>query len=86
MARDSRQGIASGPRPLVVVTGQGLARADGVNLARRIASLEPVTGIRPSVEWRRRRDLDALVTAGACELITRGVPVHADEIEALMRA
>ena len=64
MARDSRQGIASGPRPLVVVTGQGLARADGVNLARRIASLEPVTGIRPSVEWRRRRDLDALVAAG----------------------
>ena len=25
------------------------------------------------------------VTAGGCELITRGVPVKADEIEALMR-
>ena len=28
---------------------------------------------------------DAVVTGGACELITRGVPVKADEIEALMR-
>jgi len=29
---------------------------------------------------------DALVTEGGCELISRGVPVNADEIEALMRA
>jgi Xaa-Pro aminopeptidase len=29
---------------------------------------------------------DALVTEGGCELISRGVPVGADEIEALMRA
>ena len=29
---------------------------------------------------------DAIVTAQGCELITRGVPVKADEIEALMRA
>ena len=29
---------------------------------------------------------DAIVTENGCELITRGVPVHADEIEALMRA
>ena len=56
--------VRIGPRPLVVLTGQGLARADGVNLARRIAAVEPVTEIRPSVEWRRRRDLDALVAAG----------------------
>jgi Xaa-Pro aminopeptidase len=28
---------------------------------------------------------DAIVTAMGCELITRGVPVKADEIEALMR-
>ncbi|WP_313079029.1 aminopeptidase P N-terminal domain-containing protein [Pulveribacter sp.] len=28
---------------------------------------------------------DAIVTEGGCELITRGVPVKADEIEALMR-
>ncbi|MEY5099266.1 MAG: hypothetical protein RJA36_1985 [Pseudomonadota bacterium] len=28
---------------------------------------------------------DAIVTEGGCELITRGVPVHGDEIEALMR-
>lgn len=29
---------------------------------------------------------DAIVTESGCELITRGVPVEADEIEALMRA
>jgi Xaa-Pro aminopeptidase len=29
---------------------------------------------------------DAIVTATGCELISRGVPVDADEIEALMRA
>ena len=29
---------------------------------------------------------DAVVTAQGCELITRGVPVDAGEIEALMRA
>ena len=28
---------------------------------------------------------DAIVTAAGCELMTRGVPVAADEIEALMR-
>jgi Xaa-Pro aminopeptidase len=28
---------------------------------------------------------DAIVTEGGCELISRGVPVKADEIEALMR-
>ena len=28
---------------------------------------------------------DAFVTQDGCELITRDVPVHADEIEALMR-
>jgi Xaa-Pro aminopeptidase len=28
---------------------------------------------------------DALVTATGCELLTRGVPLRADEIEALMR-
>ena len=29
---------------------------------------------------------DAIVTESDCELITRGVPVQPDEIEALMRA
>ena len=29
---------------------------------------------------------DALVTDAGCELMTRGVPVEPDEIEALMRA
>ncbi|MFM8411384.1 MAG: hypothetical protein ACKOCT_14035 [Alphaproteobacteria bacterium] len=35
-----------------------------MNLARRLATLEPVSDLRPTVEWRRRRDLDALVEAG----------------------
>jgi hypothetical protein len=30
-------------------------------------------------------EADAIVTASGCELISRGVPVDADEIEALMR-
>jgi len=42
MARAAPFGAPGGPRPLVVVTGQGLARADGVNLARRLAAIEPV--------------------------------------------
>ena len=29
---------------------------------------------------------DAIVTPSGCELISRGVPVNADEIEALMKA
>jgi len=32
-----------------------------------------------------RTEDDALVTHEGCELLTRGVPVHAGEIEALMR-
>ena len=38
-----------------------------------------------SVEAHLRIEDDAIVTAQGCELITRGVPVKADEIEALMR-
>ena len=63
MARDESVASPRGPRPLVVLTGQGIARADGVNLARRVATVEPVSDLRASVEWRRRRDLDALVEA-----------------------
>ncbi len=41
----------------------------------------------PSEFWNIgiRIEDDAIVTAGGCELISRGVPVRPDEIEALMR-
>lgn len=41
---------------------------------------EPFHGIGIRIED------DAIVTDSGCELITRGVPVAPDEIEALMRA
>ncbi len=49
--------------------------------------VRPTEGV-PEAFWNLgiRIEDDAIVTAGRCELITRGVPVIADEIEALMRA
>ncbi|MEY4726938.1 MAG: hypothetical protein RLZ36_1565 [Pseudomonadota bacterium] len=49
--------------------------------------VRPTEGV-PEAFWNLgiRIEDDAIVTAGGCELITRGVPVVADEIEALMRA
>ena len=46
----------------------------------------PAKGV-PKEFWNIgiRIEDDALVTARGCELMTRGVPVAADEIEALMR-
>ncbi len=41
--------------------------------------------LRASQEVREYHLDDALVTAQGCELMTRGVPVKAGEIEALMR-
>ena len=43
-------------------------------------------GVVPAFFDQQLADLedDAIVTDGGCELITRGVPVKADEIEALM--
>ncbi|WP_035604092.1 aminopeptidase P N-terminal domain-containing protein [Hylemonella gracilis] len=56
-------------------------------------TLEPGLYVRPAEDvpqafWNIgiRIEDDALVTETGCELITRGVPVKADEIEALMRA
>ena len=56
-------------------------------------TIEPGLYVRPSDHIPRefwnigiRIEDDAIVTADGCELITRDVPVMADEIEALMRA
>jgi Xaa-Pro aminopeptidase len=56
-------------------------------------TLEPGLYVRPAAGvpehfWNIgiRIEDDAVVTASGCELISRGVPVAADEIEALMGA
>ncbi|MEI6836464.1 MAG: M24B family metallopeptidase, partial [Alcaligenaceae bacterium] len=58
-----------------------------------VLTIEPGLYVRPADDlaekfWNIgiRIEDDAIVTATGCELITRGVPVAADEIEALMRA
>jgi Xaa-Pro aminopeptidase len=58
-----------------------------------VLTIEPGLYVRPSDEapeafWNlgMRIEDDAIVQAAGCELITRGVPVVADEIEALMRS
>jgi Xaa-Pro aminopeptidase len=57
-----------------------------------VVTLEPGIYVRPAAGvperyWNIgiRIEDDAVVTATGCELISRGVPVRADEIEALMR-
>ena len=57
-----------------------------------VLTIEPGLYVRPGKGVPRefwhigiRIEDDALVTAKGCELLTRGVPVDADEIEALMR-
>jgi Xaa-Pro aminopeptidase len=58
-----------------------------------VLTIEPGIYVRPSDRIPRefwnigiRIEDDAIVTDSGCELISRGVPVAADEIEALMRA
>ena len=58
-----------------------------------VLTIEPGLYVRPSADvpekfWNIgiRIEDDAIVTANGCELISRGVPVIASEIEALMRA
>ena len=60
--------------------------------AGMVLTIEPGIYVRPAPGVPERFhnigiriEDDALVTANGCELITRGVPVKADEIEALMR-
>ena len=58
-----------------------------------VLTIEPGLYVRPAEDVPReywnigtRIEDDAIVSADGCELITRDVPVNADEIEALMRA
>ncbi|HYP71019.1 MAG TPA: M24 family metallopeptidase, partial [Variovorax sp.] len=58
-----------------------------------VLTIEPGLYVRPGDDvpesfWNLgiRIEDDAVVTQTGCELISRGVPVAADEIEALMRA
>ena len=58
-----------------------------------VVTLEPGVYVRPAEDVPQRFwdigiriEDDAVVTATGCELISRGVPVRAQEIEALMRA
>jgi len=60
--------------------------------AGMVVTVEPGIYVRPAEDvpekyWHIgiRIEDDVVVTDGACEVITRGVPVKADEIEALMR-
>ena len=60
--------------------------------AGMVLTIEPGLYVRPAPGVPEqfhnigiRIEDDAIVTATGCELITRGVPVKADEIEALMR-
>jgi Xaa-Pro aminopeptidase len=57
-----------------------------------VLTLEPGLYVRPAEDvperfWNIgiRIEDDAVVTESGCELITRGVPVRPDEIEALMK-
>ena len=73
--------------------GSVVRKPSRVLQAGMVVTLEPGIYVRPAegvaqAFWHIgiRIEDDAIVTPEGCELISRGVPVKADEIEALMRA
>ena len=80
------------PRQELDATGQPVMRRPSrVLRPGMVLTIEPGLYVRPAKDvpkafWNIgiRIEDDALVTAKGCELLTRGVPVEADEIEALM--
>ena len=69
-----------------------LNRPSRVLRAGMVLTIEPGIYVRPGPGVPEqfhnigiRIEDDAVVTAAGCELISRGVPVDGDEIEALMR-
>ena len=84
----------SQPREEKDALGQTVMRKPSRILkAGMVLTIEPGIYVRPAkgvpkAFWNIgiRIEDDALVTAKGCELLTRGVPVNADEIEALMQA
>ena len=52
-------------RPLIVFTGQGLPRADGLNLTRRMKATSRLAALTGDVRRKDRQNLDALLEACA---------------------
>jgi Xaa-Pro aminopeptidase len=83
----------SRPREETDATGQKITRRPSRILRPgMVLTVEPGLYVRPAKGVPRefwnigiRIEDDALVTTKGCELLTREVPVDADEIEALMR-
>jgi hypothetical protein len=66
-------------RPLVVFTGQGIARADGFNLTRRLKSLPQLARLGESLPRGDRQSLDAILA----EQALLGEPAIEDLLRAL---
>ena len=88
--------LSAGEEPVDQPDGQGgrvVKRPSRILEAGMVVTIEPGLYVRPAEGvperfWNIgiRIEDDAVVTAAGCELISRDVPVHAGEIEALMRA
>ena len=66
-------------RPLVVFTGQGIARADGFNLTRRLKALPQLAGIGVALARGDRQNLDTLIASQA----SRGDAARNDLLRAI---